>query len=137
MVGDTWALLFNALKDLRAAWPSRGWSWDTRLTCVTSSFVVEFEAKARSAVAVALTSEWTATTIQSAPAVLKDLAERSGGLRSGQLIFSSPAVAGLFAYGLWWPWGDSITTSLRIGLGGPNAREDALRRLRDVFNVEP
>jgi hypothetical protein len=137
LAGDTWSLLFNALKEVRASWPSRGWSWDTRLTCVTSSFNVEVEQKARAAVAAALTSEWTAVTIQSAPQGLRDLAERTGGLRSGQLIFASPAVAGIFGYGLWWPWGDSITTSLRIGLAGPNAREDAFRRLRDVFNVEP
>ena len=30
----------------------------------------------------------------------------------------------LVGYGLWWPWGDEITVSLRIGLGG-----DVLERL--------
>lgn len=137
VAGDSWSPVLNALKNLRAAWPSRGWSWDTRLTCVTSSFNVEGEAKARAAVAVALGNEWTAVSIQSAPPVLRDIAERSGGLRSGQLIFTSGTVGSGFAYGLWWPWGDAITTSLRIGLGGSGVREETLRRLRDVFNVEP
>jgi hypothetical protein len=127
----------NALRDLRAAWPARGWSWDTRLNCVTSSFNVENEAKARGAVLGVLSTEWSAVTIQSAPPALRDLADRSGGLRSGQMIFASPPAGSGFAYGLWWPWGDSITTSLRIGLGGSGVREDTLRRLRDVFGVEP
>lgn len=136
--GDSWSHVLSALRNLRLAWPSRGWSWDTRLTCVTSSFNVEAEAKARAAVAAAMGNEWTSVSIQSAQPVLRDIAERSGGLRAGQLIFTSgSSPAGGFAYGLWWPWGDAITTSLRIGLGGPSVKEDTLRRLRDVFGVEP
>ena len=134
--GDAWSLLFAALKELRSAWPSRGWSWDTRLSCVTSSFNVEFESKSRAAVIVALSTEWTPVTIPRASPALRDLAERTGGLRAGQLIFTSATIGANFAYGLWWPWGDGMTTSLRIGLAGSSVREDALQRLRDVFSVE-
>jgi hypothetical protein len=134
--GDAWSLLFAALKELRSAWPSRGWSWDTRLSCVTSSFNVEFETKARAAVLVALSTEWTSLTIPRAPPAIRDLSDRTGGMRAGQLIFSSGTIGANFAYGLWWPWGDGMTTSLRIGLAGSSVREDALQRLRDVFSVE-
>jgi hypothetical protein len=136
VAGDAWSLLFGAMKELRSAWPSRGWSWDARLACVTSSFNVEFEAKARAAVVAALSTEWTSATIQRASPALRDLAERTGGLRAGQFIFSSATVGPNFAYGLWWPWGDAMTTSLRVGLGGSGWREDAFQRLRDVFGVE-
>ena len=81
-------------------------------------------------------SEWTSATIQQAPAHLRELAERAGGLRAGQMVLSSAPVGNLFAYGLWWPWGDGMTTSVRIGLGGPGARQEVLQRLRDVFGVE-
>ena len=127
----------NGLRSVRTTWPARGWSWDTRFNCVTSSFNAEVEAKAKAAVVAVLTNEWTSVTIQSAAPAIRDLAERTGGLRSGQLIFATPAVGSSFAYGLWWPWGDAITTSLRIGLGGSGVREETLRRLREVFNVEP
>jgi len=137
VVGDAWSLLFGAMKELRVAWPSRGWSWDTRFSCVTSSFNAELDARARTAVAAALATEWTAATIQRASPALRDLAERTGGLRAGQFLFSSGPVGANFAYGLWWPWGDAMTTSLRIGLGGSGVREDAFQRLRDVFGVEP
>jgi hypothetical protein len=136
VVGDAWSLLFGAMRELRATWPSRGWSWDTRLSCVTSSFNVENDAKARTAVTLALATEWTAATIQRASPALRDLADRTGGLRAGQFIFVSAAIGANFGYGLWWPWGDGMTTSLRIGLGGSGLREESFQRLRDVFGVE-
>ena len=128
--------LFAAMKDLRGSWPSRGWSWDKRLSCVTSSFSAETEETARRAIAVALPTEWTSATIGEAPAALQDLAERTGGLRAGQLIFVSAPAGSTFLYGLWWPWGDGMTTSGRIGLGGSGATQNALQRLRDTFGVE-
>jgi|SRR3984957_3172109 hypothetical protein len=136
VVGDAWSLLFGSMKELRSAWPARGWSWDTRLSCVTSSFNSELDARARTAVTTALSTEWTSTTIQRASVPLRDLAERTGGLRAGQFIFSSATIGANFAYGLWWPWGDGMTTSLRVGLGGSGLREEAFQRLRDVFGVE-
>jgi hypothetical protein len=128
------------MKELRGAWPSRGWSWDNRYSCVTSSFSAELEGKARAAADIALPGEWTPTTILRAPPALREVAEHTGGLRPGQLFLASveidAPVGSAFAYGLWWPWGDGMTTSMRIGLGGPRAAQDALQRLRDVFGVE-
>jgi hypothetical protein len=129
-------MLFEAMKQLRATWPARGWSWDGRLSCVASSISAEIEAKARTVAAVALPTEWTSVTIQRAPPNLQEIAERTGGLRAGQLILTSAAAGGAFAYGLWWPWGDGITISVRIGLSGHGATNDAFQRLRDVFGVE-
>jgi hypothetical protein len=103
---------------------------------VTSSFSVELTAEARRAAAMALVSEWTSTTIQRAPPALRDLAERVGGLRSGQMMLVSAEAGRTFGYGLWWPWGDGMTTSMRIGLGGTDVSSDVLQRLRDVFGVE-
>jgi hypothetical protein len=134
--GERWSALFGAMKELRASWPSRGWSWDKRLSCVTSSFSAELDAKARAAAAIALPIEWTSTTIQRAAAPLRDLAERAGGLRPGQFLLVSNSLDAAYGYGLWWPWGDGMTTSMRVGLGGPHATQDALQRLRDVFSVE-
>ena len=137
--GDAWSTPFAAMRQLRAAWPSRGWSWDTRLSCLSSSFSVELEPKARAAVLLALATEWTPSTVQRAPASLQDVAGRTGGLRPGQMLFSSGAVGSSlssFAYGLWWPWGDGMTTSTRIGLCGSQATEAAFQRLRELFGVE-
>jgi hypothetical protein len=123
------------MKELRASWPSRGWSWDSRLSCVSSSFNCELDTNARAA-ASSLVTEWTSATIQKAPAHLRELADRTGGLRAGQRLLTSTAIGASFVYGLWWPWGDGMTTSMRIGLGGPDATSDALQRLRDAFGVQ-
>ena len=132
---DSWSVLLAPMKELRAGWPSRGWSWDSRLSCVSSSFIAELEPNALAA-AKALSTEWTSSSIQKAPAHLRELAERTGGLRSGQRLMTGPPVGVSFVYGLWWPWGDGMTTSMRIGLGGPDATAEALQRLRDAFSVQ-
>jgi len=133
---DSWSALLEALKRLRASWPQRGWSWDGRFSCVTSTFNTELEPRARAAIAIALTTEWTPSTIGHATPAIRDLVEKTGGMRSGQLLYASEVVGRAFTYGLWWPWGDGMATSLRIGVGGPEAREDAQARLRDAFGVE-
>ena len=134
--GDSWTGLLEALKKLRASWPQRGWSWDGRFNCVTSTFNTELEPRARAAIATALTTEWTPSSIGQATPALRDLVEKTGGMRSGQLLFASAVVGRAFTYGLWWPWGDGMATSLRIGVGGPDAREETQARLRDTFGVE-
>jgi hypothetical protein len=133
---DSCSVLLHALKDVRATWPMRGWSWDGRWSCISSSFSVELEPKARAAIAPVLTNEWGPLTLARAPSPIREVAERTGGLRAGQAILASAASADIFAYGLWWPWGDGMTTSLRVGLGGVSASQEALQRLRDAFGVE-
>jgi hypothetical protein len=135
-VGDAWHPILSSLKALRVAWPTRGWSWDARQSCVASSFIVELEARARIAANVALPREWTSTTIERAPLPLRDIAERAGGLREGQMLLASSAPGAAFAYGLWWPWGDGMTISARVGLGGLSVKPEVLQRLRDDFGVQ-
>jgi hypothetical protein len=133
---DPWSVLLQELKNIRAAWPMRGWSWDGRWSCISSSFSVELEPKARAAIAPLLANEWGPLTLSRAPTALREVAERTGGLRAGQAILANSTSGSAFAYGLWWPWGDGMTTSLRIGLGGSSVSPDTLQRLRDTFGVE-
>jgi len=84
----------------------------------------------------ALPNEWAPATISRAPHPLREIATRTGELRTGQLILVSQSEGAAFAYGLWWPWGDDITTSIRIGLDGVDVSSDAFQRFRDVFGVE-
>jgi hypothetical protein len=134
--GSAWQTLFGTMKQVRAAWPTRGWSWDGRLQCVSSSFAAELEGKAKAAARLALPNEWTSSTIHRAPTPLRQLAERTGGLRPGQMVLSGTEIGAAVAYGLWWPWGDGMTTSIRIGLEGMDHSQEAFQRLRDAFNVE-
>jgi hypothetical protein len=126
--------LFGSLTRLRQAWPKRGWSWDTRIGCVASSFGVDLVQEARAAAKVALPTEYTQATLRGAPAAVREIAEQTGGLRPDQLLMcSEPNMIG-FAYGLWWPWGDDTTISLRIGLTG-RALSVEMARFREIFGA--
>src|SRR5690349_9527550 len=102
----SWQPTLDKFAKLKASWPARAWSWDSRLICVTSSFSVEFEARARAAALAALPLEFSAATLAKAPSDLRRVAERSGGLRMGQALLTTRDVSSLVVFGLWWPWGD-------------------------------
>ena len=126
--------LFEALGRLRAAWPSGGWSHDSRLSCVASTFTTDVLQKARAAAAEALPIEWTERSLATAPGAVRELAKRHDGIRAGQMLLASAPIGHIVAYGLWWPWGDNRTISLRVGIEG--ASVDPTMRLCEVFRVE-
>jgi hypothetical protein len=128
------APIFDAFTQLRADWPKRGWSWDNRLNCVASSFDIAVMEQAQAAVSRALPTLWTDRTMAQAPAVIRDVAERSGGVRAGQLIYTGTAVGSVVPYGLWWPWGNEATISLRVGLV---SNTDMSAKLCALFGTEP
>jgi len=131
----SWQPLFDRFAKLKADWPARAWSWDSRLICVTSSFTVEFDGKARSAALTALPLEYNAATLAKAPMELRRVAERSGGLRMGQMLLTSKEIGPLVPFGLWWPWGDGMTTSFRVGLDGLEWDDEPYPRIREIFGV--
>jgi hypothetical protein len=128
--------MLDALKRMRAAWPSRGWSWDSRLNCITSSFSTDFEAKARGAIAEALQQRFTAANLATAPRPVREVVERSGGLRSSQVAFAGGNPPGLLVFGLWWPWNDQATISLRVGLCDVDLAQEPYPSFREIFGVE-
>jgi len=132
---EQWRPLFEAFARFRTAWPARGWSWDSRMVAITSSFNMEFEDQARKAISEVLPIEYTPATLPNAPPRLRAVAERTGGLRSGQFIFSSGPYGGLLPFGLWWPWRDGDTISVRVGFADVDPNATASNRLRETFNV--
>jgi hypothetical protein len=134
-VDDAWVSLFTALERLRARWPETNWTYDRRLKCVASSFPIGREADARAAMAEVLPTSFSAEGLSGAPAAVQALAEACGGLRAAQLLFWGGDAAGPGAFGLWWPWGDGTTVSLRIGLHDVDLPKQRYPRLRDVFGI--
>ncbi len=124
--------MFDAFRRLRTEWPRRGWSWDSRLSCIASTFSIDMEATARGVALSVFPSEWVPRTLPTAP---PNIPERAGGLRAGQSLFGGLGVGRVFAFGLWWPWGDGVSISLRVGLSGIDDNHDMMNRFRDVFGV--
>jgi len=127
--------LFQSLSAFRQQWPGGGFSWDSRLFCVASSFSVDLENEARSAVTKVFRFQWNSRSIRTAPEPVQEIAEVVGGLRSDQILVGTEPNETLMAYGLWWPWGDDVTISFRIGLSGLSSSryEDDFRELYGVF----
>ena len=132
---EAWDSIFGALERLRDCWPSSDWSYDRRLKCVASSIPLSGEADARAAFANALPGAWSTATLPSAPAGVQALSETCGGLRAAQLLLWGGDADGPGAFGLWWPWGDGTTVTLRIGLHGVDLPKQRYPRLRDVFGI--
>lgn len=133
----------TALGRVRKNWPTRGWSFDNRFMCLASTFRSDVAPQARSQIAQVLPTEWSEATLRLAPQPVRDIAARTGGVRSGQYLFThviaDPAQAGrasapVIAYGLWWPWEEGSTISIRVGLDGAG---DMSLRLCEAMGVEP
>jgi len=110
--------LFARFELLRQAWPKKGWSWDHRLNCVASSLHADLTRDCEKALLSVFPEVYDHRTISKAPEHIQDLAEEIGGVRADQRIFTVTSNARLLPYGMWWPWGDEITISLRVGLTG-------------------
>ena len=57
---------------------------------------------------------WTTADLASAPERVRELASKVGGLRGGQLLFAARSDADPILFGLWWPWGNGQTVSIRV-----------------------
>ena len=125
--------LFATMTAFRGSWPKRGWSWDTRFSCVASAFSAELADEANTALTPAFPHRWNHKTLTTAPPVIQQIAERTGGVRADQWIYSTNSNAGAVIYALWWPWGDDTTITLRIGV--PTANPVLEDRLREVFGA--
>jgi hypothetical protein len=133
--GEPWDSIFAALERLRARWPVPDWTYDRRLKCVASSVPLAREAAARAAIGEALPASFSAETLAGAGDSVRALVERCGGLRAAQLLFWGGGQDAPGAFGLWWPWGDGTTVSLRVGLHDVDVPKQRYSRLRDVFGI--
>jgi len=133
----SWLSIAPGLGKLKAAWPSRGWSWDGRLVCASSSFPVEREKEALEATAHGFPTEWSTSQLALAPQRLRDLLSRVGDIWPGQRLFTTGPLDGLYAFGLWWPWNNGVTISLRVGLADVDPDREPTPQLRDLFGVAP
>jgi len=131
---DDWTPVLEPLRVLRKGWPNPTWTWDERFTMLASSFPKAQEMQARASAAHALPYAWDMNSIATAPAGLRSICERTGGLRAGQMMMAGKA-GDIVLYGLWWPWGGGGTITLRIGLGAHDPMEEPFPQVRELFDV--
>lgn len=133
-MGSTVQPVIDAFARFRTTWPRRGWSFDNRFQCVASTIDADFAPQARLLIAPMLPLAFSERTVQTATPLVRHVASRTGGLRAAQMIFAADPVDYVMAYGLWWPWEEAQTISIRLGLEG--ATQDDLFELCTVFGAE-
>ena len=128
---DRSQLLLERLTLLRDSWPNPPWSWDGRFQTVAASFSKEQEPKARASAMHAFPRGWTAKSLETAPPEMQAIANKTGGLRSGQRLLAGDEMFAPQLFGLWWPWGGGDTITLRIGVTDPAQ----LTAIRELFGI--
>jgi hypothetical protein len=108
--------LENNCKELFSAFQGvLSWKWDDRFETVLAEFSVDNKDSIRAILDQYLKITWDRSNIGNAPDVVQKINIHLGGLRSGQLLFTSDPNRDAFIFCAWWPWGGGNKISIRIG----------------------
>jgi hypothetical protein len=91
------------------------WKWDSRFEAVLAEFGVAKKDSIRAILERSLRITWDSSNIGNAPEIVREISSHLGGLRSGQVLFTSDPNQEAFIFCAWWPWGDGKIISIRIG----------------------
>ncbi|MFT7625168.1 MAG: hypothetical protein ACI9WU_004359 [Myxococcota bacterium] len=108
--------VLSHLPNLARRWPAGPWVWDLRFNCAICNCPTDVAEQARGELEAALPDVCDHTSIASMPDAVRDMVNMTGGLRPGQLVFVGPEGPAGRPFGLWWPWLDGRTVSIRVGL---------------------
>lgn len=104
----------NFCRELFGALNGGTWKWDDRFECLLAEFRVADQDKVRAVMQRHLANAWDVSNIDGAPDVVQFLDNHFGGLRAGQILFTSDPSQNDLIYCSWWPWGDGKTISIRF-----------------------
>jgi len=105
----------NVCRELLSAFQGvLSWQWESRFEVALAEFSLNDKDKVRAILERYLNIAWDSSSIGRAPDNVQKIASYLGGLRSGQLLFTSDPNQDAFIFGAWWPWGDGQTISIRI-----------------------
>jgi hypothetical protein len=93
------------------------------------------EPKARASAMSAFPRGWTVKSLENAPPDMQAIADRTGGLRSGQRLLAGDEMFAAKLFGLWWPWGGGDTITLRIGVADAEPTGELVTAIRAMFGV--
>jgi hypothetical protein len=90
------------------------WGWDGRFQTVLAEFGADNEDSVREILERHFSFTWKTANIEQSPDAVGMINSHLGGLREGQLLFTSDPDQGVFVFCAWWPWGDGKTISIRV-----------------------
>jgi len=109
--------LESVCRELRTAFEGiLSWKWDNRFEAVLAEFSAGKKESIRGILERSLGTTWDSSNIENASEIVREIHDHLGGLRPGQLLFTSNPNGEAFIFCAWWPWGDGKTISIRMGL---------------------
>ena len=90
------------------------WKWDGRFETALAEFGADNKDSIRAILERYLGITWDSSNIGNAPVIVRTIDSHHGGLRPGQLLFTSDPNREAFIFCAWWPWGGGKTISIRI-----------------------
>jgi hypothetical protein len=114
------------------------WEWDDYMKMVLSKLPQDLVKPAEDLLSGIFPHKFRDKDLKKASPRVAEIAEECGGLRSGQILFCGDPDQPLVLTGLWWPWGDGVTVSIRIGIlasGGSLDSEELQETIRDWFDL--
>jgi hypothetical protein len=90
------------------------WKWDNWVGTILAEFDADKKEDVRAILEKFLPISWDSSSMENAPPIVQTIDKNLGGIRSGQLLFSSDPVQEAFVFCAWWPWGSGKTISIRI-----------------------
>jgi hypothetical protein len=91
------------------------WKWDKRFETVLAEFPVNDTDKIRAVLERHLNNIFDSSNVGNGPSLVRAVDDHFGGMRRGQLLFTSDPNRAALVYCSWWPWGDGKSISIRIG----------------------
>jgi len=115
------------------------WQWDSRFGAVLAEFGAGKKESIRGILERSLSITWDSSNINNAPDIVRQIDTHLGGLRAGQMLFTTDPKREPLIFCAWWPWGDGKTISLRIAsadrkLSDPEKAEK-IQLLKEWFGI--
>ncbi len=124
---------------LSASWGVFSWEWDQRFEAFLAEFSANNGDEFRAILERDFSNVWDSSNIRKAPDIVKMCSNYFGGLRSGQLLFTTDSSQDVFVCGAWWLWSDGKTISLRIASPAKELQHEKktglFKRLKDLFGL--
>jgi hypothetical protein len=105
------------------------WKWDDWIGTILAEFDAARKEDVRASLEKFLPISWDSSNMENAPPIVQSIDKNLGGIRSGQLLFSSDPTQETFVFCAWWPWGSGTTISIRIAPYDKNLSETESNQL--------
>ena len=99
---------------LNVSWEAFSWKWDDYFEAFVAEFSADSGDEFRAILERHFSKVWDSSSIGEAPEIVQMCNNYFGGLRAGQLLFTTDQSEDVFVGGAWWVWGNGETISFRV-----------------------